>query len=164
MRVLGVDPGTVHMGVGLVDLAGNEVSHLASATLSPPPKLALSDRLAKIFEELEKLMVEWMPDTVAIEQPFAGKNVRSALAVGQAQAVAMVVAARRGLLVATYSPSQVKQAVTDHGGSSKEQVREMVQIVLQLEDPPETSDAADALAVALCHVNATRADRLIFME
>ena len=109
-------------------------------------------------------MVEWMPDTVAIEQPFAGKNVRSALAVGQAQAVAMVVAARRGLLVATYSPSQVKQAVTDHGGSSKEQVREMVQIVLQLEDPPETSDAADALAVALCHVNATRADRLIFME
>jgi crossover junction endodeoxyribonuclease RuvC len=164
LRVLGVDPGTVHMGVGMVDLAGDEVSHIASATLSPPAKLALSDRLAKIFDELEKLMAEWMPDTVAIEQPFAGKNVRSALAVGQAQAVAMVVAARRGLLVATYSPSQVKQAVTDHGGSSKEQVREMVQIVLQMEDPPETSDAADALAVALCHVNATRADRLILMD
>ncbi len=152
------------MGVGMVDLAGDEVTHIASATLSPPPKLALSDRLAVIFEKLEKLVAEWKPDTVAIEQPFAGKNVRSALAVGQAQAVAMVVAARRGLLVATYSPSQVKQAVTDHGGSSKEQVREMVQIVLQLEDPPDTSDAADALAVALCHVNATRADRLILME
>jgi crossover junction endodeoxyribonuclease RuvC len=126
--------------------------------------LALSDRLAAIFTELEGLMQEWMPDAVAIEQPFAGKNIRSALAVGQAQAVAMVVAARSGLPVATYSPSQVKQAVTDHGVSSKEQVREMVQIVLQLADPPETSDAADALAVALCHVNATRADRLVLMD
>ncbi len=164
MRVLGVDPGTVHMGVGLVDLAGDDVTHVTSATLSPPAKLALSDRLAAIFTELEGLMQEWMPDAVAIEQPFAGKNIRSALAVGQAQAVAMVVAARSGLPVATYSPSQVKQAVTDHGVSSKEQVREMVQIVLQLADPPETSDAADALAVALCHVNATRADRLVLMD
>jgi crossover junction endodeoxyribonuclease RuvC len=164
VRVLGVDPGTVHMGVGMVDLAGDEVTHIASTTISPKARQPLSDRLAVIFEKLEKLMAEWTPDTVAIEQPFAGKNVRSALAVGQAQAVAMVVAARRGLDVATYSPSQVKQAVTDHGGSSKEQVREMVQIVLQLEEPPETSDAADALAVALCHVNATRADRLVIME
>ncbi len=152
------------MGVGLVDLAGDDVTHVTSATLSPPAKLALSDRLAAIFTELEGLMQEWMPDAVAIEQPFAGKNIRSALAVGQAQAVAMVVAARSGLPVATYSPSQVKQAVTDHGVSSKEQVREMVQIVLQLADPPETSDAADALAVALCHVNATRADRLVLMD
>jgi crossover junction endodeoxyribonuclease RuvC len=152
------------MGVGLVDLAGDEATHIASTTLSPPSKLALADRLGKIFDDLDALMAEWMPDAVAIEQPFAGKNIRSALAVGQAQAVAMVVAARRGLPVSTYSPSQVKQAVTDHGGSSKEQVREMVQIVLQMEEPPESSDAADALAVALCHVNASRADLLILMD
>jgi crossover junction endodeoxyribonuclease RuvC len=164
VRILGVDPGTIHMGVGLVELEGDEATHIASATLSPPAKLALADRLAKIFDELDGLMAEWMPDAVAIEQPFAGKNIRSALAVGQAQAVAMVVAARRGLPVSTYSPSQVKQAVTDHGGSSKEQVREMVQVVLQMEEPPETSDAADALAVALCHVNASRADLLILMD
>lgn len=152
------------MGVGLVYLDGDEATHIASTTLSPSPKDDLSNRLATIFAELEALADEWRPDTVAIEQPFAGKNVRSALAVGQAQAIAMLVAARRGLPVATYSPSQVKQAVTDHGGSSKEQVREMVQIVLQLAEPPETADAADALAVALCHVNATRSDRLVLME
>jgi len=152
------------MGVGLVDLAGDEATHIASTTLSPPSKLALADRLGKIFDDLDALMAEWMPDAVAIEQPFAGKNIRSALAVGQAQAVAMVVAARRGLPVSTYSPSQVKQAVTDHGGSSKEQVREMVQIVLQMEEPPESSDAADALAVALCHVNASRANQLIILD
>jgi len=161
---LGVDPGTIHMGVGLVDLADDEATHIASTTLSPPSKLALADRLAKIFDALDALMAEWLPDAVAIEQPFAGKNIRSALAVGQAQAVAMVVAARRGLPVSTYSPSQVKQAVTDHGGSSKEQVREMVQIVLQMEEPPGSSDAADALAVALCHVNASRANQLIILD
>ena len=83
---------------------------------------------------------------------------------GQAQAVAMIASARKGLPVATYSPTEVKQAVTDHGGSSKEQVREMVQVVLRLAEPPETTDAADALAVALCHVNAARAERLILIE
>ena len=160
MRVLGVDPGTVHMGVGVVDSLGDDVTHIASATLTPRSGAALSDRLATIFAELETLLEEWGPDAVAIEQPFAGKNVRSALAIGQAQAVAMLAGAKRGLPVTTYSPTQVKQAVTDHGGASKEQVRDMVQIILQLADQPETTDAADALAVALCHINAHQAERL----
>ncbi len=160
MRVLGVDPGTVHMGVGIVDSLGDDVAHIASATLTPRSGATLSDRLATIFAELETLLDEWDPDAVAIEQPFAGKNVRSALAIGQAQAVAMLAGAKRGLPVNTYSPTQVKQAVTDHGGASKEQVRDMVQIILQLADQPETTDASDALAVALCHINAHRAERL----
>lgn len=164
MRVCGVDPGTIHMGIGLVDLVEDEVIHLTSTTLSAPSRMALWDRLGMIFTTVERLLDEWKPDAVAIEQPFAGKNVRSALAVGQAQAVAMIASARKGLPVATYSPTEVKQAVTDHGGSSKEQVREMVQVVLRLAEPPETTDAADALAVALCHVNAARAERLILIE
>ena len=160
LRVLGIDPGTVHMGVGLVDSVGEDVTHIASTTLNPRPGATRSDRLATIFAGLETLLDEWGPDAMAIEQPFAGKNVRSALAIGQAQAVAMLAGARKGLPVATYSPTQVKQAVTDYGGASKEQVREMVQIILQLADRPETTDAADALAVALCHINAQRAERL----
>ena len=152
------------MGVGVVELDGDEVVHLSSITINAPARRTLSERLAKIFSELERVMGDWAPDAVAIEQPFVGKNVRAALAVGQAQAVAMVVAAMRGVPVSTYSPSQVKQAVTDYGGSSKEQVREMVQAVLHLEEPPETADASDALAVALCHINASRVDRLVLME
>ena len=160
LRVLGIDPGTVHMGFGIVDSLGEDVTHIASDTITPRSGADLSDRLATIFEELETLLDEWGPDAVAIEQPFAGKNVRSALAIGQAQAVAMLAGAKRGLPVSTYSPTQVKQAVTDYGGASKEQVRDMVQIVLQLAEQPETTDAADALAVALCHVSAHRAQGL----
>lgn len=148
------------MGVGLVDSLGEDVTHIASTTLTARSGATLSDRLATIFSELETLLDEWGPDAVAIEQPFAGKNVRSALAIGQAQAIAMLAGARKGLPVTTYSPTQVKQAVTDYGGASKEQVRDMVQIILQLADQPETTDAADALAVALCHINAHRAEGL----
>ena len=109
------------------------------------------------------MVVDWSPTEVAIEQPFAAQNVRAAMAIGQAQAVAMVIAARNGLHISSYAPRSVKQAVTDYGGSSKEQVQEMVRVLLGLSETPST-DAADALAVAICHINAGEVAHLDIIE
>ena len=162
--MLGVDPGTIRTGVGVVDLLDDEPTFVAFETVSPPQRDDLPQRLAAILARLGELMERWRPDVVALERPFAGKNSRTALAIGQAQGIAMAAAAGRGIAIASYAPSEVKQAVADHGGASKEQVRDMVQIALSLPEPPDTSDAADALAVALCHVNAARSERLVLME
>lgn len=164
MRVLGIDPGTLKMGVGLVDAQGDALSLVDVEVLSPPRSAPLHERLYHLHERLTDLMREWKPSVVAIEEPFVARNVRAAMAVGQAQAVAMVVAASQGLPVFTYSPRGVKQAVTDYGGSSKEQVQEMVKITLGLDELPSSSDAADALAVAICHASASRAQSLVIRE
>ena len=161
---MGVDPGTVRTGIGIVDLSGDEANLVWEGTLCPPPKAPLPARLAAILLQLEELIECWSPDVVAVENPFAGKNPRTALAIGQAQGIALAAAARKNIPVATYAPSEIKRAVADHGGASKDQVREMVQAVLVLPQPPESSDAADALAVALCHVNSARSQRLVMTE
>ena len=153
MRVIGIDPGTFRMGVGVVDSDGGDLRFEHCEVLTAAKGDPLHQRLHEIFVHLSEAMDRWRPFEVAIEQPFAARNIRAALAIGQAQAVAMVAAAARGLPVSTYAPRQVKQAVTDHGGSSKEQVQEMVKILLGLDNVPESSDAADALAVAICHIN-----------
>ena len=164
MRVLGVDPGTYKMGVGVVDSDGPGMSTAYYGVLSPKRRDPLARRLHYLHEQLLTLIGEWRPEEVAIEEPFAGRNVRAAMAIGQAQAVAMVAAARHELPVSHYAPSQVKQAVTDHGGSSKEQVQEMVRVLLALDSTPESNDAADALAVAICHLNASSVQHLVITE
>ena len=164
MRVLGVDPGTYRMGVGVVCSDGPELTPTFYDVLSPNKRDSLPQRLHYLYENLLSVINEWKPMEVAIEEPFAARNVRSAMAIGQAQAVAMVAAARNELPVYYYAPRQVKQAVTDYGGSSKEQVQEMVQILLSLDVPPESQDAADALAVAICHLNTGNLKELIITE
>lgn len=164
MRVLGVDPGTIKMGVGVVDSEGGSFNLFRYAVLTPHRRDSLPVRLLHMFTELGCIIEESAPSEVAIEQPFAAKNIRSALAIGHAQAVAMVAAAQAGLPVFTYAPSEVKQAVTDHGGSSKEQVQEMVRVLLDLDAVPGSHDAADALAVAICHVNASQVRDLAMTE
>ena len=159
MRVLGIDPGTHKMGVGVVTASGSDMEPVYFGVINPKRTDPISKRLAFIFDGLTEVMQEWRPTEVAIEEPFAGRNVKAALAIGQAQAVAMLVAARFSLDVAGYAPSQIKQAVTDHGGSSKEQVQEMVSVLLRLDDAP-ASDAADALAIAICHINASQLSAL----
>ena len=141
------------MGVGVVDSDGDGLTLAYSGVLTPRRRDPMSDRLHYLYTELSRLIGEWRPSEVAVEQPFAGRNVRSAMAIGQAQAVAVVAAAHHGLPVSSYAPRQVKQAVTDYGGSSKEQVQEMVKVLLRLDDVSGSSDAADALAVAICHIN-----------
>ena len=153
MLVLGVDPGTFKTGVGFVSSQDGDMIMTHSDVLSPPRSASLSDRLAWIHDRMVQIIDELKPTVVAIEQPFVSRNVKAAMAVGQAQAVAMIAASHRNIPVVNYSPREVKKAVTDHGGSSKEQVQGMVGVLLGLSEPLEPSDRADALAVAICHIN-----------
>ena len=154
MRVLGIDPGTYRMGVGVVDSDRQDLSLVYWGVLGPEGAGPLSIRLRSLYEQLVDVIRTWAPSVVAIEEPFVSRNVRAAMAVGQAQAVAMVAAAQDGLTVHGYPPRVVKRAVTDYGGSSKDQVQGMVRVLLDIPDDSGPSpDAADALAVAICHVN-----------
>ena len=164
MRVLGVDPGTINMGVGIVDSDGDEMALVYACVLSPTRSSTLAERLHYLYEHLLEIVGSWVPDVVAIEEPFVARNVRSALAVGQAQGVAMVAAAHHGLPVSGYSPREVKRSVTDHGGSSKEQVREMVLVFLSLTEYLEPLDVTDALAVAICHITSSRTLDVVVRE
>lgn len=164
MLVLGVDPGTYKMGIGLVESDGESYSLRLSDALSPPRKAELAARLGWLHSRLEELVAEIRPDVVAVESPFVGRNIKAAISVGQAQAVAMVAAASHGIPVSMYAPREVKKAVTDNGGSSKEQVQDMVQFLLDLPDPLEPSDRADAAAVAICHINNTQTHHIEMWE
>ena len=162
MRVLGIDPGTVQMGIGVVDSHSGQLSVAHVSVISVKRALSLPVRLLQIHRRLNEIAEELQPTVVAVEEPFVAKNAKAAIAVGQAQGIAMIVAAEHGLEVSGYSPREVKQSVTDHGGSSKEQVKEMVELILGLNTQPYATDATDALAVAICHVNASREQELIF--
>ena len=154
LLVLGIDPGTYVTGIGAVEREDDDVCSLRmSAALRAPRSASLPERLAWLHERLERTIRELKPDCAAIETPFVSRNAKAALAVGQAQAAAMIAAAARGVPVALYTPGEVKKAVADHGGASKEQVREMARALLGMDEPPETTDAADAIAVAICHIN-----------
>jgi crossover junction endodeoxyribonuclease RuvC len=152
------------MGVGVVDSDGVGLSLAYFGVLSPGRRDPISQRLYYLYAQISSVIQEWQPSEVAIEEPFAARNIRAAMALGHAQAVAMVAAAQHGLPVSGYAPRQVKQAVTDYGGSSKEQVQEMVKVLLGLDEVPASTDASDALAVAICHINATNVSRLEFRE
>jgi crossover junction endodeoxyribonuclease RuvC len=161
MRVLGVDPGTVTMGYGVIEGRNDEVALVACGALNCPERSPLGERLSFLYAELGKLMARYQPEAVAIEQPFVAKNVRSALAIGKAQAVAILAAANTGIASYEYTPAQVKQRVANYGASSKEQIQEMVRLQLGLAEVPRPSDAADALAVAICHWHETRLAKLL---
>jgi len=151
MIILGVDPGTVTMGYGVIESRNDEVALVACGALECTERSPVGERLSFLYAELGKLMVRYQPDAVAVEQPFVAKNVRSALAIGKAQAVAILAAANSGITSYEYTPAQVKQRVSNYGASSKEQIQEMVRLQLGLAEVPRPSDAADALAVAICH-------------
>ena len=144
------------MGIGAVDTDGEEYALTLSEALTPPRKANLAQRLTWLHGRLSVIVGDLRPDVVAIESPFVARNVKAAVAVGQSQAVAMIAAASHGVPVATYAPREVKKAVTDHGGSSKQQVQDMVQAMLGLSERLEPPDRADALAVAICHIQSAR--------
>jgi crossover junction endodeoxyribonuclease RuvC len=153
MRVLGIDPGTLNMGYGVVDEDAGEMTMIDCGVLSQPSRVPVEQRLSSLYKKLVEVVARHQPDEVAIEEPFVAGNVRSALAIGRAQAIAILAAANKNIPVFRYLPTQVKQQVTDYGGSGKEQVQEMVRLQLGLAERPEPSDAADALAVAICHLH-----------
>lgn len=158
MRVLGIDPGTINLGYGVVD-ADEEMHMVNSGVLSSSPRTPRAGRLHSMYDGLSKIIAEYQPDEVAIEEPFMGQNARSAFAIGMAQTVAILAGANQGLPVYYYSPAQVKQQVTSYGRGDKQQVQEMVKIQLGLSQLPQPSDAADALAVAICHIQQRRLNR-----
>lgn len=158
MRVLGIDPGTVFLGYGVVD-GGTSTSLVDCGVLKAPARLPVESRLCTLFDGICGIIEGLQPDEVAIEEPFAGVNVRSAFMVGRAQALAILAAARRGVPVAYYSPAEVKRSVSGYGRGDKEQVRAMVLLQLGLKGLDQGLDATDALAVALCHVHVRRAEQ-----
>jgi len=163
MRILGIDPGTVNLGYGVVD-NGQEMRMVDYGVLSLSRYARLEERLRSIYDGLSQIVAKHHPDEVAIEEPFAGCNIHSALAIGRAQAIAILVAANQRLPVHCYSPAQIKQQVTSYGGSDKKQVQEGVRMLLGLQESPQPSDASDALAVAICHIQQSRLDKLLANE
>lgn len=150
---LGIDPGTAIVGYAVVTARGNTLSMQVCDVITTSSKLALAQRLQIIYEELSKIIATYQPQESAMEELFFAKNARTAMTVGQARGVAMLALANGGLSVAEYTPKQVKQAVTGYGSADKNQVGEMVRILLNLPAVPRPDDAADAAAVAICHLN-----------
>jgi crossover junction endodeoxyribonuclease RuvC len=153
VRVLGVDPGLTRCGVGLVEgLPGRPCTLIAYEVIRSEPHEALAQRLLHLDTALGRLLAEHRPDAVAVERVFSQHNVRSVMGTAQAGAVAILGAARAGLPVHMYTPSEVKAAVTGSGQADKAQVTAMVTRLLRLDVAPRPADAADALALAICHV------------
>jgi crossover junction endodeoxyribonuclease RuvC len=159
--ILGVDPGSNVTGYGLIRSQRQMDTLVESGIIEPSPKALLADKLKDIFDELLKIIQRKEPDHFAIEQAFYSKNARSALIMGQARGVAILAAAKSRLSIAEYSPKEVKSAVVGTGSASKSQVQFMVQRLLKLKQPPVPLDAADALAVALCHAQRIRRNHLV---
>jgi crossover junction endodeoxyribonuclease RuvC len=149
--ILGVDPGTVIMGYGVIQAIGNQVTVLQYGVIHLDKFDDHSLRLKKIFERIESIITEFHPDEMALEAPFFGKNVQAMLKLGRAQGVAMIAALKHEISVTEYAPKKVKQSVAGSGNASKEQVASMLMRQLHLQNIPEFLDATDALAVALCH-------------
>ena len=152
-RVLGVDPGLTRCGLGVVEgVPGRPPKLVATGVVRTDAGEDIAARLLAIEEEIEHWLTEYRPDTVAVERVFSQNNVRTVMGTAQAGAVAIVCAARRGLPVALHTPSEVKAAVTGSGRADKDQVTLMVMRLLRMTDRPKPADAADALALAICHL------------
>ncbi|MEV8321099.1 crossover junction endodeoxyribonuclease RuvC [Streptomyces sp. NPDC059900] len=153
MRVLGVDPGLTRCGVGVVDgVAGRPLTMRGVGVVRTPADAELGHRLVAIEQGIEQWLDEHDPEVLAVERVFSQHNVRTVMGTAQASAVAMLCASRRGIPVALHTPSEVKAAVTGSGRADKAQVGAMVTRLLRLDAPPKPADAADALALAICHI------------
>jgi crossover junction endodeoxyribonuclease RuvC len=153
MRVLGIDPGLTRCGLGVVDgTPGRALTMVGVGVARTPANDEISQRLLALEQQFEAWLTEHQPDAVAVERVFSQRNVQTVMGTAQAAGIAIVCAARRGLPVALHTPSEVKAAVTGNGRADKQQVTTMVTRLLRLADPPRPADAADALALAICHL------------
>jgi crossover junction endodeoxyribonuclease RuvC len=154
VRVLGIDCGTEFTGYGLVDQPNDhDLVYVACGTIKLSPKKPMADRLNQVYDTLRNVISELQPEMVAIEEVFYAVNAKSALKLGQVRGVAMLAASSCGLPVAEYAPLSIKSAVVGYGKAEKSQVQHMVTTLLRLNAPPESPDAADALAIAICHLH-----------
>lgn len=164
MLVLGIDPGTAITGWGVVGKEDNELSLVAYGTVNTSRDAPLPQRLQTIHRELGEIMSEHRPDAVAVEKLFFSRNVRTALRVGQARGVALLAVADAGIPLHEYTPLEVKQSVVGYGRATKEQIQQLVKMLLGLDHVPHPDDAADAIAVAICHIHSARLQDILAAE
>lgn len=160
VRILGVDPGLRRMGWGMIGFDGQALSYLASGTITSDASLSLSERLRMLYLGLSAVVDEWVPDETAVEQTFVNKDATATLKLGQARGVALLVPALAGCSVAEYAPNMVKKTVTGSGHADKSQIDAMLKLLLP-KARPDTADAADALAIAICHAHNRTAKRVL---
>src|SRR4030065_1995358 len=153
MRALGVDPGTVVTGYGIVDEEGNQLFHVSSGTIQFSPKSEICNRLQQIYIEIEKIIQANRPDAVVIEKGFYSKNVQALVRLSQVNGVIMLTSVNAGIPMLDYTPLEVKQSIVGYGEAKKEQVQHMVGKILRLVEPPTPLHASDALAIAICYLN-----------
>jgi crossover junction endodeoxyribonuclease RuvC len=153
VRVMGVDPGSDTTGYGVIESDGRHYELVEYAGIRAPARFTFAERLLIISQKLEEVIGRLRPAACAVEETFYAVNVKSALKLGHVRGVVLVAAVRAGVEVFEYSPLEIKSALVGYGRAEKQQVQEMVRILLGLKDPPEPLDASDALAVAICHVN-----------
>lgn len=151
--ILGIDPGTTVTGYGVISTHDNRYTALDYGCIRPPATLKLTDRYLIIYQGVEELIERFSPSALVVETQYVAKNPQSALKLGMARGAIMIAAKRKGIPVFAYSPSEAKRAVVGNGKASKLQVQKMVQQLLRLSAPPHPEDAADALALAICHLH-----------
>ena len=157
MLVIGIDPGTATTGYGLVrENRDGSLTAIDYGVVLTPAKMPMPDRLLELYRKLSEVLLLHRPDSSAVEKLFFQRNVRTAISVGQGRGVALLALAEAGLSVAEYTPMEIKQAVAGYGGADKNQVQHMVRAILNLDDIPRPDDAADALAVAICHLHSAQ--------
>lgn len=156
MLVLGLDPGLAITGYGLVEGDDQKLVPVACGVIRTPAKTPIADRLVQLHTDLSRILTQYCPDVAAVEELFFSTNTRTAMIVGEARGVLLLTLAQAGLEVAEYTPLQIKQAITGYGRANKAQVQEMVRLLLNLRDVPRPDDAADALAVSICHHHSAR--------
>jgi crossover junction endodeoxyribonuclease RuvC len=161
MIVLGIDPGTITMGFGVIECQDNNVALIKYGALKTPARSPIGERLSFLYRNLQSVIAQYHPEVLAVEQPFVAKNASSAFAIGRAQAVAILAAADANLPCFEYTPAEIKMRVANHGAADKEQVQQMVMLQLELKEVPQPNDAADALAVALCHVQVVQLEKIL---
>ena len=162
MVVLGIDPGTAITGYGIVEENGSGVlSAIRYGVITTPSKLSMPERLKLLYNELRDLLDLHRVDSCAVEKLFFSKNVKTAISVGQARGVILLALAEAGLQISEYTPNEVKQSVVGYGSADKNQVQNMVKALLSMDTLPKPDDAADALAVAICHIHSDRLNQLL---
>ena len=152
VRIIGIDPGLRRTGWGMIACQGTRLSHVADGAILSDQALSLAERLTQLRRALARVIAEWEPDEAAVEETFVNADARATLKLGQARAIALLVPAEAGIMVAEYAPNQVKKTVVGSGHAEKDQIRHMVKVLLP-RARPQSPDAADALAIAICHAH-----------
>lgn len=153
MIIMGLDPGTATTGVGIIQVLGNQFKAINYGTILTPADLAMEQRLVMIYNQLNAIIDAYRPEQVAVEKLFFNRNVTTGITVGQARGVLLLACAQKKVEIAEYTPLEVKQALVGYGRAEKKQIQHMVKAFLGLKEIPKPDDAADALAIAICHTH-----------